>query len=182
MGKINRIEIGEKAPGFDAVTLGGKSISLSDLRGRKVWLAFFRYAGCPLCNLRISEIMQRYEGYRRQGLNILAVFQSPLVKMKKYVGKQSPPFPLLSDPEENLYALYGLEKRLSGMITPSVSLKLAKATVKGFLPGMPDGAKSRIPGDFLIDKQGIVMDAFYGRDIADHIPFDRTEKFIATTS
>ena len=49
----------------------------------------------------------------------------------------------------------------------------------GFFPRATDGSKTRIPGDFLIDENGIVADAFYGADIGDHIPFERVEHFLA---
>ena len=36
-----------------------------------------------------------------------------------------------------------------------------------------------MPADFLIDEQGRIIDAYYGDDAGDHIPFERIELFIA---
>jgi hypothetical protein len=47
-----------------------------------------------------------------------------------------------------------------------------------FFPGPTDGTKTRLPGDFLIDEQGVLRDVFYGRDIAEHLPFERVEAFL----
>ena len=47
---MSRIERGELAPDFTAVTYDGKSISRGDYRDSKLWLSFYRFAACPLCN------------------------------------------------------------------------------------------------------------------------------------
>ena len=35
-----------------------------------------------------------------------------------------------------------------------------------------------MPADFLIERGGVVKDAFYGRHIADHIPLKRVKRFL----
>ena len=47
--------------------------------------------------------------------------------MAKYVGRQNPPFPLVSDPEEKLYALYGLEAGLGAYLSPMNFGRLGQA-------------------------------------------------------
>lgn len=174
------IEVGAPAPDFEVPVLGGGVASLAALKGRKVWLAFFRYASCPLCNLRVHRMIERYPALAAQGLAIVAVFQSPLDRMAQFVGRQAPPFPLVSDPSESLYRLYGVGTSLAGLVAPRVIAGLVRAGREGFHAGRPDGTLSRIPADFLIDEDGRVADAFHGRDIGDHIPFDRVERFVGT--
>ena len=36
-------------------------ISVSTKKGKKTLLTFYRFATCPFCNLRIHEIINRYE-------------------------------------------------------------------------------------------------------------------------
>ncbi|MGA8258930.1 MAG: hypothetical protein WB783_01835 [Arenicellales bacterium] len=36
-----------------------------------------------------------------------------------------------------------------------------------------------MPADFLIDEKGRIVDAYYGDDAGDRIPFDRIETFLA---
>lgn len=173
-----RITIGERALDFTARTWKGDTVRLSDSAGTKRWLAFFRYASCPLCNLRVRDIGRRYEQLTEAGLVVLAVFQSPAESVAEYVGTQEPAFPLICDPEEDLYRLYGLETSLAGFLSPMNLGRVAAATKAGFKPGRMEGSKTRIPGDFLIDEEGFVRDAFYGKVIADHIPFERVEAFV----
>lgn len=177
----NNVKTGEEALDFTAETWKGETLELKSLSGSKVWLAFFRYAACPLCNLRVHEMMKKNERYEEAGLKIVAVFQSPPEKMAEYVGKLDPPFPLIADPQEKLYKLYGLGSSPVGFMNPGMLWKIAKAYKSGVLKiGAPDGTVDRIPGDFLIDENGVVRDIFNGSDISDHIPFDRINAFIGT--
>jgi peroxiredoxin Q/BCP len=174
-----RLEPGARAPDFTASDWRGATVRLADVPGRR-WLAFFRYAACPLCNLRVHHMIERHADLAARGLSILAVFQSPAASIAQHVGRQEPPFPLLSDPEERLYALYGLETSLVAAASPANLGRLAQAVRQGFVPGRPDGSVTRIPGDVLIEADGTIARAFYGRVIADHIPFEEVEAFLAS--
>lgn len=175
-----RISEGTKAPSFDAVDWRGEPVRLADYAGKRTWLAFFRYAGCPLCNLRVHHLIERHAALRERGLEVVGVFQSTKEGMAKYVGRQNPPFPLISDPEEKLYALYGLETSLAGYLSPMNFGRLGKALASGFGPGSPEGSKTRIPADFLIDGDQTIRHVFYGKVIADHIPFEEVDRFLTS--
>jgi peroxiredoxin len=159
----------------------GEEINLDRYRGRKVWLAFFRYASCPLANLRIHEISKRHD-LSADGLQILAVFPSPRERIAAHVGKQNPPFPLISDPREELYVLYGLRAGVAGLIGRDVGLRTVQAAALGFLPGPTDGTITRLPGDFLIDRGGVVRHVHNGEDVDDHVAFERILEFMAIGS
>lgn len=173
-----RITTGTTAPDFTAAVYARKPLTLSKLRGRKVWLAFFRYAGCPLCNLRVHQMIQRYPDWDAQRLAIVAVFQAPGDEVATHVGEQNAPFPIVCDPDEHLYRLYGLEASLAGYLSPKNMPLLAEALKEGFRPGPMHGTKTRLPADFLIDENGVVVDAFYAGHIGDHIPFERVDAFL----
>lgn len=174
-----RINTGTEAPDFTATVYGREALTLSTLRGQKVWLAFFRYAGCPLCNLRVHQMIQRYDDWQRRGLQIVAVFQAPVAEVEANVGKQNAPFSIVCDPTEALYRLYGLEASLAGYLSPKNMPAIAEALREGFMPGAMHGTKTRLPADFLIDAGGSVVDAFYATTIGDHIPFERVEAFLS---
>lgn len=173
-----KLKPGDKAPDFTAQVWNGPDLKLSDLRGQKVWLAFFRYAACPLCNLRVRDIIRRHDELTSNGVKVVAVFQSPKESFDEYVGKQNPPFPLVSDPKELLYKKYGLEAKLGAFLSPKNLGYLPEAAKAGFVGMKADGTKTRIPADFLIGPDGTVQDVFYGEIIADHIPFERVEKWM----
>ena len=171
---------GTAAPDFSTESLRGEPVRLSSLRGAPLWLAFFRFASCPLCNYRVHEMIEQWSTFEGRGFHPIGVFQSPASRLHDFVATQSPPFTLVADPEMALYALYGLESSILGALTPHVMAVGARAAVT---PGikmlsLPDGPATRLPGDFLIDRRGIIRTAYRGKDIADHIPFDSVDRFL----
>ena len=179
MKKRRRLEPGQNVPSFRGKTADGVAVSLEAFKGRKVWLAFFRYASCPLCNLRVAQMIGRYDELTAEGLEIVAVVQSPPARMGEFMGTQTPPFPIVCDPSEQLYERFGVESSLRGYAHPKNLAVMARAAKQGFVasPKM-DGTKTRLPADFLIDADGLIVDAFYASVISEHIPFDRVERFV----
>ena len=55
------IKIGDILEEITLPTINGSNFSLSSLKGKKVLLTFYRFARCPMCNLRINEILKRYD-------------------------------------------------------------------------------------------------------------------------
>ena len=181
-GKIHAVarrpvRAGDGAPDFELPAHTGENVRLSHQKGHKVWLAFFRHAGCPLCYLRVHEMAQREAEWTRRGLRVLAVFQNPVDQMTPLLGAQPPGFPLLSDTSETVYHLYGLGRDWNGFLQPALALKVARARMLGWRssknPDQHTGSYNRLPGDFLIDKNGVVRDAFFATDGGSHIPFGR---------
>jgi peroxiredoxin Q/BCP len=114
------LERGQAAPLFATFDMYDNPIVLKKFRGHKVLLSFFRYASCPLCNLRVKQIMDLFPKFEKHDLQILAVFHSSKQNMLKNVGTMEPPFPLIPDPEAQLYKLYSVEtskyKAMRGML------------------------------------------------------------------
>jgi hypothetical protein len=46
------------------------------------------------------------------------------------------------------------------------------------MPGKWEGTYSRLPSDFLIDRDLIIAKTFYARDITEHMPFELIEEFL----
>lgn len=61
------IRAGQMAPTFEATTFRGEPIRFEQFRGEKVWLGFYRWASCPLCNLRVKEVIERRSLYESAG-------------------------------------------------------------------------------------------------------------------
>ncbi|NHJ47528.1 MAG: redoxin domain-containing protein [Asgard group archaeon] len=164
-----RLKAEEKAPNFKVVDLTGSKISLRDFKDKIVLISFYRYASCPLCNLRISQLIQQYDDLQNKGLQIISFFQSPKESMLKYVGNQNPPFPLIPDPRREIYRLYGVEKSWFKYIRGGISRNMFKALRAGFKVKDMEGQKNLVPADFMVDNLTIKI-AYYGKSIADHLP------------
>ncbi|MCK5140845.1 MAG: redoxin domain-containing protein, partial [Candidatus Heimdallarchaeota archaeon] len=72
-----RIKEGQKAKDFTVKDIYGNEISLKDYKEKKLLLSFFRYASCPLCNLRVNQLATIFPKLDSKGLQILAFFESP---------------------------------------------------------------------------------------------------------
>jgi peroxiredoxin len=178
------IQPGMAAPLFQAVDLFGNPVDLAAFRGKALLLSFFRNAACALCNLRVHGLIERYADYQRAGLEIVAIFESPAASMREYVGKQEAPFPLVADPEARLYALYGLEnseaKIEATMAMAATQEVVGKAAAEGFRLSKEAGSNFlRMPADFFIGADGVVLDAHYADYVWDHLPFAKIEELLA---
>ena len=162
-----KLSSGQMAPPLIGTTSTGERLSLEDYQGQKVWLGFYRWASCPLCNLRISEVLTRYHEFADAGIQLIAVFQSPAENIIKYVGTQQPPFPIIADPDQSLYKAYGVEMSVGAGLYPRVFTRTVQAALPLF----------RIPADFLVDPQGVIRKAYHGEAITDHIPFEHVTEF-----
>jgi hypothetical protein len=49
--------------------------------------------------------------------------------------------------------------------------------VKGYVPLTIKGSMTTMPADFLVDAQGVIQTAYYGRDEGDHLPYDKVKAF-----
>ncbi|MBU1307608.1 MAG: redoxin domain-containing protein [Alphaproteobacteria bacterium] len=177
---MTRLTEGQLAPDLETVDLFGAPVSLTALRGRKVLLSFYRYASCPLCNLRVHNMIGRHAAWSAQGLDVLAVFQSSAADIGKHVGRQDAPFPIVPDGSMRHYKRYGVETSWLGFLKAGLRPDiLMKAFAQGYLPAMFNGPLNRVPADFLIDENGRLVRCYYGADVGDHLPFDDIDAFVA---
>lgn len=172
-----------KAPaqGIDFITkdVYGEHFQLSDYLGKRVMLSFFRNAECPLCNFRLYELTHNYQSWRDQGLEIVAIFSSSSESVRKFVARHPRPFKMISDTELEIYSNYGVEKSNAGMWKALVFR--IPTLLRGMFRGgylKPTRHFSLVPGDFLLDESGRIVNVFYGQDISEHIPIDQVERFL----
>ncbi|HZF69679.1 redoxin domain-containing protein [Sulfuricurvum sp.] len=176
---MSRLVQGKSAPWFKARSFQGDEINPGAYRGRHVLLSFYRYASCPFCNLRVHESIQKNDHFRLLVLEMIAVFQSPDDKLAEYVGKQPLNYPIIGDPDLQLYKLYRVETSWIGLIKAFLIRPhqiLRSVFLRGFFPGSIENEIQRLPADFLIDPQGKIEIAYYGKDIGDHIAYETIEK------
>jgi thioredoxin-dependent peroxiredoxin len=175
-----RLEKGTIAPAFAGMTPQGEKISLTALDGVPIWLAFYRYAGCPLCNLHLYEASLQLDTMPRTDLAMIAVFESSHEKFANvHHWVCSVPLKLVSDPKKKLYETFGVDARLSALLQPTVLTSLFRAFRKGFRQGAIGGDLGQVPGHFLIDEKGRIEHAHYGRHIDDHIPWSTIQGFLS---
>ncbi len=175
-----RLKEQEFAPHFCAKDINGDDFDLATPRTKPLLIAFFRYASCPLCNLRVHELIENYDELNKK-LDIVLIFQSPKSKIEKYVGKQDIPYRLLPNPSKSLYHLYGVESSWLGFAKAwTVKIKeVFRAVLQNrYLPGSVEGEIHRMPADFIVDVENKILKVYYGKDIGDHLPLNEIDAIL----
>ncbi len=175
-------QTGQAAPDFTATAIDGSTFRLSDLKGKKIHLSFYRNGACALCNLRVHEIVVRQKEFDDAGIVVVAVFESSIEDMKPFVGKQQPGFTLLADPEGKIYDLYKIKNSPElinqAMTSTIVGARVQQAAAAGFNLTKQEGSNFfRIPAEVLIDKNFVVKRFHHADQLADHLPIDEILKF-----
>jgi peroxiredoxin Q/BCP len=178
---VTQLKPGVEAPDFSAIALDGRKISLRSLRGKKVWLAFYRYARCPLCNLYLFQIGSKVKKLRAQGLEIISIFESKPELFPQSLIKETEPMVLISDVKKEFYDLYEVRTKFGAALHPGAILMWVEAMNKGFKQMMPDGKMAQVPGHFLINELGIIEFIKYGVHIGDHVAIDKVEAFVGNS-
>ena len=143
-----RLISGNKAPALTLVDQNNESISLADYAGTKVILYFYPAAMTPGCTKQACDFRDSLASLTAAGYVVMGVSKDSPEKLKKFEGKESLTFHLLSDPTlevHNAYGAYG-EKSMYGK------------TVQGV-----------IRSTFVIDEQGDIEIALYNVKATGHV-------------
>ena len=58
-----QLKVGDDAPNFILPAIDGTLFDMSNFKGKRVILTFFRFSSCPFCNIRINRILKRWEEF-----------------------------------------------------------------------------------------------------------------------
>lgn len=164
-----RIAVGESPPRFSFNTAREQGLDFyREIKGRKTVLLFLRYAGCPLCQFKIVELMQDMERFRALGAQVFVVLQSEPASVRAHLGERDMASKIICDPQQALFRLYGVGPgNVFQYLTASVLKKAWQAKRRGFSHGMKEGLEMQCPATFIINSAGVVRFVHYGRDIGD---------------
>ena len=109
-------QVGQTAPSFSVQDDEGRTVSLSDFKGRKVVLYFYPKDSTPGCTQEACDFRDSLTRLKKFKAVVLGVSADLVESHRKFKAKQGLNFPLLSDPERTLIEAYGVwqEKSLYG--------------------------------------------------------------------
>lgn len=111
-----QLDVGQQSPDFTADSSTGSNLTLSDFRGQWVILYFYPKDDTPGCTRQASGFRDAYT--RLKGMNVAVIGCSPddLRAHDKFIAKHDLPFTLISDPDKEIAAAYGVwkEKNMYG--------------------------------------------------------------------
>jgi peroxiredoxin len=100
---------GEPAPDFELRTVDGDLLTLSELRGRVVWINFWA-TWCRPCRRELPDIEKLYDEKRDAGLEVLAVnYDETADAARDYFDEVGIDLPMLLDSEGSVYDQYRLQ-------------------------------------------------------------------------
>ncbi len=109
------VEVGARAPSFEAVTHTGEKIRVpDDFKGRIVVLYFYPRAMTPGCTregVRFNELLDEFE---KLGAVVLGISTDSVEANRRFAEKMGFRFKLLSDPEGRIAEAYGVLRRGRG--------------------------------------------------------------------
>ena len=183
-----RLKVGQLAPEFVLPDLAGRQIDLRRFYGSHVLLSFNRAAVCPLCNMRMFLMTERYARYQAQGLYVLAFFESAVGLAQEYLPRLQAPFPLIPDLGGDTYSRYGLGTSMIGTARGTMRRSVYREArqrelgvwqlLRGFFA--MDGHKFRMPADFVLDPDQRIRIAHYGQDAGDFLSFSELDNYLAS--
>jgi peroxiredoxin Q/BCP len=104
------VKVGNKAPSFKLNNQDGKSISLNDLKGKKVVLYFYPKDDTPGCTKEASSFRDEFPKFGKLNAVILGVSPDSAESHKKFIAKYKLPFDLLSDENKEVLEKYEVWK------------------------------------------------------------------------
>jgi len=135
-----RLEVGDKAPAFSLPDADGKTVKLSEFKGRKVVVYFYPAASTPGCTKQACAFRDSLADLNNVGIDVVGISPDKPEKLAKFRDAEHLNFPLLGDPDRKVLTAWGTfgEKKMYGK------------TVQGV-----------IRSTFLIDEKGVIEAAQY---------------------
>ena len=131
-----KIKKGDK---LDEITLpkhDGNEFNLSETKGKKILLTFYRVAGCTFCNLRLLEFNKRFNEFGPNFTHV-GIFHSNVNLLKSNMKKHGPiPFTVLADEEFKYFQKYSIERSWLKLFLAGIykTFAIFPALIRGFMP------------------------------------------------
>ena len=135
-----KLSPGQAAPGFSLSDQDGKTVTLSDFKGRKVLLYFYPKADTPGCTTQSCSVRDARKDMKKLSVDVLGLSPDTPADQKKFDVKYSLGFPLLADAGHEVAEAYGVwgEKTSYGKTSMGI-----------------------IRSSFLVDEKGLIQRTWY---------------------
>ncbi len=139
--------IGKPAPDFTVQTDEGKTVSLSDYKGKNVVLYFYPKDDTSGCTQEACDFRDAFPRFGKAKAEILGISPDSVASHVKFKKKYELPFTLLADTEKEVAKAYGVWRK------------------KKFMGREYMGV---VRSTFLIDKKGVLRNAYEVKRVAGH--------------
>ena len=102
------LEVGDKAPEFEALNQDGIKVALKDFIGKNVVLYFYPKDNTPGCTTEACEFSANYDQFIKNDTVIIGVSPDSVKSHAGFIAKQNLKHILLSDEDKEISKLYGV--------------------------------------------------------------------------
>src|SRR5215471_6570520 len=100
------LKIGEPAPDFSARTTDGRTVRLSELRGRPVVLYFFPRAFTFGCTIETKRFQDKYQDISAHGAELFGISTDPLETQCRFAEEHHTAFAMIGDADGTISRAY----------------------------------------------------------------------------
>jgi peroxiredoxin len=153
--------VGDKAPGFSAITHTGEQVELQKLLQKgPVVVLFYRGYWCPYCSKQLSQLQDSLSLFTSKGATIVAITPETYESVDKTIEKTKAGFTIISDTLNTIMKTYGVnfvvdDKTVEKYKTFNINLTQANGNNENVLP---------VPGMFVIGKDGKFKYVYFNTD------------------
>ena len=116
---MQTLAAGQPAPDFSLLNQSGEQVTLKSLLAdHRVLLYFYPKAMTPGCTVQACNLRDNLAGFSQKGVQVLGISTDPVKSLAKFVQRDELNFTLLSDPEHQTAAAFGVwgEKKFMGKV------------------------------------------------------------------
>lgn len=99
---------GDKAPDFSGKDENGKTVSLTQLKGKRIVLFFYPKDMTPGCTAEACNLAENYGELQKRGFEVIGVSADDEKRHRKFIEKYKLPYTLITDTELVVIKTYGV--------------------------------------------------------------------------
>ena len=147
------LKVGDKAPAFKTKDQNGKSISLTDLKGKNIVLYFYPKDNTPGCTMEACSLRDEHQYLSKKNFVVLGVSADDEKMHKKFATKYDLPFSLLADTDMSIIKAYDVwgTKQFMGKIYDGIIRTTFIINEKGLIAHVIADVKTKEHGKQILD-------------------------------
>jgi peroxiredoxin len=131
----SRWQVGQPAPAFSVILQDGSTLNSAQLLGKKYILFFYNHDDSETCTKEACNIRDDFHSLTEKGYLVFGVSEDSIKKHQRFIAKYNLPYPLISDPDNELAKLFDIygKKEFMGRISDAVHRSTFVINEKGML-------------------------------------------------
>lgn len=97
---------GMKAPDFKGKDQDGNTVSLKELKGKKVVLFFYPKDNTPTCTVEACNLRDNYAELKKKGYVVIGISADDERSHQKFINKHKLPYTLIADTDMKIIRAY----------------------------------------------------------------------------